>query len=175
MHFPIFIYIILGVVALMVATVAVYIQIYKRNINKALDTNANTHTSMAPPYKVALVLTIALLFVGLLISYFVGYYAAYNKLESEMGQMSASDIQNYYAEVKEVGDHAISVEGLSINDESYRGEFMYDIWGETTLTWHNAPISLSDLDAGDLVSITLVTDRFGETGIFKIQLLDDEK
>ncbi|HMM06907.1 MAG TPA: hypothetical protein PKD52_09595 [Clostridiales bacterium] len=92
-----------------------------------------------------------------------------------MSQTSAFDIQTFYAEVKDVGDNTILVEGISLNDESYRGEFRYDVWEATKLEWRNSPISLSDLDEGDLVSITLITDRGGITDIFKIQLLDDEK
>jgi len=92
-----------------------------------------------------------------------------------LSQTSTFDIQSFYAEVKEVGDNTILVKGISLNDESYRGEFRYNVWEATRLEWRNTPISLSDLDEGDLVSITLVTDLGGITYIFKIQLLDDEK
>lgn len=77
--------------------------------------------------------------------------------------------------MKEVSGNALIVEGISLNDENYRGEFKYDVVKGTKLEWHNTPISLSDLDEGDLISITLVTDRGGVTDVFKIQLLDDEK
>lgn len=175
MGFPLFLLIVLAVAALLIATVVVYFQVYKRNINKALETNASTHVPMTPPHKVAIVLTIAVLIVGILISYFAGYKAAYNNYEESLSQTSTFDIQTFYAEVKEVGDNTILVEGISLNDESYRGEFRYDVWKETKLEWRNTPISLSDLDEGDLVSITLVTDRGGITDIFKVQLLDDDK
>ena len=77
--------------------------------------------------------------------------------------------------MKEVSGNALIVEGISLNDENYRGEFKYDVVKGTKLEWHITPISLSDLDEGDLISITLVTDRGGVTDVFKIQLLDDEK
>ncbi len=171
MGFPSFFLIVLAVVALLVTTVVVYFEVYKRNINKALETNANTHGPMTPPYKVAIVLTIVVLIVGLLISYFVGYKVAYDKYEESLSHTSTFDIQTFYAEVKEVGDNTILVEGISLNDESYQGEFRYDVSEGTKLELRNTPISLSDLVEGDLVSIILVTDRGGITDIFKIQLV----
>ena len=175
MGFPIYFFIVLAVAALLIATVAVYFQVYKRSINRALEINPGTHVPMTPPYKVAILLTIAVLIVGILISYFAGYKAAYDKYEEELSQTSAFDIQTFYAEVKDVGDDTILVEGISLNDESFRGEFRYDVWEATKLEWRNTPISLSDLDNGDLVSITLITDRGGITDLFKIRLLDDER
>ncbi len=175
MGFPIYFLLVLAIAALLAATVAVYFQLYKRKINKALETNTDNRDPMTPPHQVAIVLTIAVLIVGILISYLVGYKAAYDKYEEDLAQTSAFDIQAFYAEVKAVGDNTILVEGIALNDESYRGEFRYDLWETTKLEWRNTPISLSDLDEGDLVSITLITDRGGITDIFKIQLLDDEK
>ena len=174
MGFPIFFLIVIAVAALLIATVAVYFQVYKRNINKALEANASTHVPMSPLYKVAIVLTIVVLIVGILISYFAGYKAGYDSYEERV-KTSVFDIQTFYAEVKEVGDNTILVEGISLNDESYRGEFRYDVWEETKLERHNTPISLFDLDEGDLVSITLITGGGGITDIFKIRLLDNEK
>ena len=173
MGFPIFFLIVLAVAALLIATVAVYLIVYKRNINKALETNANTHNRMTPPYKVAIVLTNAVLIVGLLISYFVGYKVAYDKYEESLSQTLTFDIQTFYAEVKEVSDNTVLVEGISLNDENYQGEFKYDITEGTKLEWGNTSISLSDLDEGDLISIILLTDSSGITDIFKIQLLDN--
>ncbi len=175
MGFPIYFLIVLAVAALLVAAVAVYFQLYKRSINKALEKNPGTHVPMTPPHKVAMMLTIAVLIVGIFISYFAGYKTAYDKYEEDLSQTSTFDIQTYYAEVKDVGDNTILVEGISLNDESYRGEFRYDVWESTKLEWRNTSIILSDLDEGDLVSITLITDRSGITDLFKIQLLNNEK
>lgn len=77
MGFPTFFIIVIAVAALLIATVAVYLQVYNRNINKALEANASTHVPMSPLYKVAIVLTIAVLIVGILISYFAGYGEIY--------------------------------------------------------------------------------------------------
>ena len=42
------------------------------------------------------------------------------------------------------------------------------------IEWHDQQLSVSDLDVGDLVSVTLLTDLLGVEDVFKIQLLDDE-
>ena len=83
--------------------------------------------------------------------------------------------KTFYAKVKDVVENSIVVEGISLNDENYRGEFHYDVWEEVIIFRQDAVIPLSDLSVGDLVSITLLTDRTGITNIFKIQLLADKK
>ena len=173
MDFPIFFLIVLAVAALLIVTIAVYLKVYKRNINQTLEANANTHSPMTPPYQVAIVLTIAVLIVGLLISYFAGYKTAYDKCEESLSQTSTFDIQTFYAEVKAVGDHTVSVEGISLNDENDQGAFQYDITEGTKLERENSSISLSDLSEGDLVSVILLTDSSGITDLFKIQLLEN--
>lgn len=175
MGFPIYFLALFAILIILVAIVTVYFQVYKRHINKALGATEGKRTSMVPPYTVAIVMTIIVLLIGLLISYFAGYVNAYKGYEEDAWVMSHSDIQTFYAEVKEVGKNSILVEGISLNDENYRGEFQYDVWGEVSIYRQDAVIQLSDLSEGDLISITLVTDRTGITNIFKIQLLVDKK
>lgn len=175
MGFPIFIIALFAILLILVATVFVYFQVYKRHINKALVTTEGKRPSMIPPNKVAIVMTITVLLICIMISYFAGYVNAYKDYEEEAWSMSHSDIQTFYAEIKEVGEKSLIVEGISLNDEKYRGEFQYDIWGEVSLYRQNDLIQLSDLSEGDLVSITILTDRAGITNIFKIQLLPEKK
>ncbi|KAB8138007.1 hypothetical protein F9U64_06680 [Gracilibacillus oryzae] len=177
MGFPIYIFALFAILIILVATVIVYFQVYKRHVNKALETADGKRTSMAPPYRVAIVMSIIVLLIGILISYFAGYANAYKEHQEEEDAwvMSHSDIQTFYAEVKEVGEKSLSVDGISLTDENYRGEFHYDVWGEVTIYRQDAVIPLTDLSEGDLVSITLLTDRTGHTNIFKIQLLVDEE
>ena len=174
MGVPTFFVMILVVVMMLAAAVAAYLQVYKRHINKALQTGSTAHAKMVPPYKVAIALTIVVLTVGLVISYFAGYKAAYDNFEDVSRQAAPMNIQTFYAEVKEAGDNSLSVEGISLNEESYRGEFNYDIWEGTNIAWHDTTISLNDLDEGDLVSITLVTANGGITDVYEIRLLEDE-
>ncbi|MEH7388149.1 hypothetical protein V7147_22535 [Bacillus sp. JJ1521] len=174
MVFPIYFLALFAIQIILVATVIVYFQVYKRHINKALGATEGKRTSMVPPYRVAIVMTIIVLLISILISYFVGYVNAYKDYDEDAWVMSHSDIQTFYAEVKEVGKNSLLVEGISLNDENYRGEFQYDVWGEVSIYRQDAVIQLSDLSEGDLISITLVTDRAGITNIFKIQLLADK-
>ncbi len=175
MGFPIYFLALFAILIILVASVTVYFQVYKRHINKALESTEGMRTSMVPPYRVAIVMTIIVLLIGILISYFAGYVNAYKDYEEDAWVMSHSDIQTFYAEVKEVGEKSLLVDGISLNDENYRGEFQYDIWEEVSIYRQDAVISLSDLSEGDLISITLLTDRADITNIFKIQLLTDKK
>ncbi|WP_417899822.1 hypothetical protein ABN702_05935 [Bacillus haimaensis] len=175
MVFPIYFLALFAIVIILVATVIIYFQVYKRHINKVLGATGGKRTSMIPPYRVAIVMTIIVLLIGLFISYFAGYVNAYKDYEEDAWVMSHTDIQTFYAEVKEVGEKSILVDGISLNDENYRGEFQYDIWGEVSIYRQDAVIRLSDLSEGDLISITLVTDKTGFTEIFKIQLLADKE
>ncbi|MFD1781737.1 hypothetical protein ACFSFW_24120 [Fredinandcohnia salidurans] len=175
MVFPIYFLALFAILIILVATVIVYFQVYKRHINRALGATDGKRTSMVPPYRVAIVMTIIVLLIGILISYFAGYANAYKDYEEDAWVMSHSDIQTFYAEVKEIGENSLLVEGISLNDENYRGEFQYDVWGEVSIYRQDTLIQLSDLSEGNLISITLVTDRTGITNIFKIQLLSDKK
>lgn len=175
MGIPIYFLALFAILIILVTTVVVYFQVYKRHINKALKATEGKCTPMVPPYKAAIVMTFIVLLIGILISYYAGYATAYKHYDGDAWVMSASDIQTFYAEVKKVEEHSILVEGISLNDEDYRGEFQYDVWnGEVSIYRQETVIRLSDLSEGNLVSITLVTDRTGITNIFKIQLLADE-
>ena len=174
MKIPIFFLILIAVAALLVVTIAVYFQVYKRNINKALKADANTGTPMTPPYKFAIILTIIVMLIGIATSYFVGFKVAYDRYEEAISQTSKFDIQTYYAQVIKVSESQIEVEGIELNDQRFRGTFTYNIYTETKLEWHDSSIDLSDLNEGDLIAVTLITDIGGITDIYKIQLLDDE-
>ncbi|MCM3716237.1 hypothetical protein [Halalkalibacter oceani] len=175
MGFPIYFLALVAILMIVAATVAVYFQVYKRHINKALAATEGKRTSMVPPNKVAIGMTIIVLLIGILISYFAGYVNAYKDYEEDVWVLAHSDIQTFYAEVKEVGEKSLMVDGISLNDEKYRGEFHYDIWEEVSIYRQDNAIPLSDLSEGDLVSITLLTDRTGITNIFKIEQLADKE
>ena len=102
MGIPAFFIALFAVLILLAATVAVYFQVYKRHINRALEATEGKRTIMVSPYKAAIVLTIIVLFIGIVISYFAGYYYAYKQYEEDIWVMSDSDIQAFYAEVKKL-------------------------------------------------------------------------
>ena len=119
-------------------------------------------------------LTVTVLIVGIVASFFLGYKIAYDRFESSAEQISPFNIQTYYAEVKEVGENTITVEGISLNEENYRGTFQYDIWGETSIIWKNESITLTDLESGDMVAVTIIMAGGDIADVFKIQLLNDK-
>lgn len=168
MGFPVFFIFALLFVALLIVTLVVYLQVYKRHINRVLNAETKSST-MAPPYKVALVLTITVLIIGVLASYLVGYKVAYDRFENTN---ITFDVHSFYAEAKEIRENTIVVDGISLNDEKYRGEFKYEIYEGVSIVWMDEPISLLDIEPGDLVCVTLVTGGGDITDIFKIQLLN---
>lgn len=172
MGIPSYFFILFGLIIFFVTVVIIYFQVYKRHINRVLMTGKEEHTSMIPPYKVAIITTAIVLVVCIVISYFVGYVKAYRDYEDDIQALSASDIQVFYAEVKKVDEHLLVVDGIELNDEKYQGEFRYEVWGEISLVQNDMPISLSDLSEGDLVAVVLLTDKTGITDVFKIQLLE---
>lgn len=178
MKFPAFLIPTLFIIILCIAVfsaviIAIYFQIYKHYINKVLKKGKVT-SAMAPPYKVLIISTMIILFIGIITSLFTGYKIGYNRFEESIDHASALDIETYYAEVKAVGENTITVEGLSLNEEKYRGEFSYEIWGEVSITYKNESITLSELQKGDLVSVILVVKEghiAGINDIWKITLI----
>lgn len=173
--FPAFFIIIFLVILIPIVIISVYLRIYTRHINHALS-NRQFRTKMAPPHNVIIISTIVVLFLGIIVSLFVGYKTAQNYYEGSIEQFSATEIETYYAKVKEIGEKTITVEGISINEEKYRGEFQYEIWGEVSIVKGNELISLSDLEQGDLVSIIIVCGEGhlnGITDVFKITLINE--
>lgn len=167
MVFPIFILAGLLFVILLAIALVVYFQVYKSRINKAL--NAQTKpAAMAPPYKVVAALTTAALVIGIFVSYLAGYKAANDRYVTAS---MTFDVHSFYAEVTQVDDGSITVDGLDLNDKAYRGEFTYEVYDGVGVTWRDAPIRITDIEPGDMVCVTLVTGGGDVTGLFKIQLL----
>lgn len=131
--------------------------------------------------EIKIILIILLIIIALVIGYFVGYKRAYDKIEKASQSINyTNEQQTFYAEIKQINDNNILVEGLSVNDINYRGEFTFSIVGETKLEWRGTEISLSELDVGDNISITFageILDSYPAQikDVIKIQLLDDEK
>ena len=101
-----------------------------------------------------------------IVSYFIGYKVAYNRLKNSTGQISPMDIYTFYAEVQEITPSMISVEKLSLNE---RDIVRYDVQAETSVVLGNEVSNLSDLEQGDVVAIILVTGA-GDITDIKIQL-----
>ena len=129
--------------------------------------------------EIKILLGILAILVVAVISFFVGYKVAYDRVENSFDQ-NAMDFQTFYAEIKEVNDTNILVEGLPINDYNYRGDFSFQVQAETKLEWRGTELSTSELEVGDCVAITYTgwiteTDPAGIDDVVRIQLLDDDK
>lgn len=170
MQFPAFFLIIAGMVILLITIGVVYYRIYKRKINLALAGSGTQGKPMPAPFDMAALLIIVFLLFAVLMSFVLGFRMGYHALDNDEGQI---DIHAFYAEVKEVGTETITVKGLQLNDADYRSEFTFQLYEGLMIERHNQPISLSDIDKGDLVSIVLLTDISGVEDVFKIQLIDE--
>ncbi len=169
MVLPMYLFVLLAAAIFVAAVCVGYYFIYKTKSSEDSNGADERKKSMPAPSRVAAVLTIIFLLVAVIISFFIKQGISNPKTPE--GQI---DADAFYAEVKEVGDNTVTVTGIPLNDESYRGEFTYELYDGIPLEWHGQPISLSDLDEGDLVSVILLTDIGGTEDVFKIKLLDDE-
>lgn len=130
--------------------------------------------------KAAIALTILLVVALMAASYFIGYKKAYDDFERGLDNAPDYGHQTFYAKIIETDGVSLLVEGIPENDINFRGEFRFSIHEETKLEWRYTEIEASDLDAGDLISITFVgavqeTDPAGIQEVTKVLLLDDER
>jgi hypothetical protein len=99
-----------------------------------------------------------------------------------VGRLNAPDVntKTFYATVESINGNSFVVQGLEVNDINSRGQFTFTVEDTTALEWHNTEIQISDLQAGDTISVTYsggITETYpaGIENIIKIVLLDDEK
>ncbi|WP_251129026.1 MULTISPECIES: hypothetical protein [unclassified Exiguobacterium] len=174
MSIPIYIIATCIVLFTFIVTITLYFQAYKRHINQALIGNLKTRSPMMPPYKITVILSIVLLVISVLISYFAGYTNAYKAYEEDIWVLAPSDIQTFYAEIQGIEDNQITVKGNSFNDETNQTLMEYEVFEEQVSIYkQEETLSLSDLSKGDLILITLLTNRSG-TGVFKIQVVEKQ-
>ncbi|OGX80574.1 MULTISPECIES: hypothetical protein [unclassified Exiguobacterium] len=175
MMFPI--YLVTGFVILVLVATAttIYIKVYKRRRTDAVQSNSGQGAAIAPPDKLAIVLFIVTIVVSVLISYVAGYTDAYKAYEQDVWVLSPSDIETFYAEVREVEDDAIEVQKMSFDDATDQGTIRYEIVKEhVSIYRQDKIIQLSDLSEEDLISVILMKDRSGMTSVFKIELLNNQ-
>ncbi|WP_070327286.1 hypothetical protein [Exiguobacterium aurantiacum] len=173
MMFPI--YLVTGFVILVLVATAttIYIKVYKRRRTNTVQSNPGQGAAIAPPDKLAIVLFIVTIVVSVLISYVAGYTDAYKAYEQDVWVLSPSDIETFYAEVREVEDDAIEVQKMSFDDATDQGALRYEIVEEQVSIYRQDKIiQLSDLSEEDLISVILMKDRSGMTSVFKIELLN---
>lgn len=147
---------VLGAIAIITAVSAIYFQLYKRHVNRAVKEGKRT---------------------------------AYDRMENAAPSQDNGGErwgqQTFYAEITEISGtledgNTVAVKGLSVNDINFRGEFSFSVFGETLLEWHNTPLDFSELEAGDIISVTYrgeiqKTSPAVINEVLRIQLLDDNK
>ena len=126
--------------------------------------------------KAVLVCVGILMVLAIVGSYFLGYKTAYDRLKAGEGELP----QTFYATITErEGDH-FAVEGLSVNDIKFRGEFTFTITPDTSLIWRGETLPAEELQVGDRVAVTFdgtVQEVYPAvlTGVLQVQLLEDER
>ena len=166
--FPLFLILTAILSVTFIAACGLYLKFYKRKINMAL--NGMTVKAIPAPLHIAVIFLIVFLICMVFISFVCGFGVAYRSFENEEGQI---DVTAFYAEIVSIDESHITVEGISLNEKDYRGEFTLELHESIIIEWHGQQIAPTDLYEGDLVAIILIQDIGGIEDIFKIQLLDD--
>lgn len=142
------------------------------------DKNGNDHwdggSVMKKHKKMMIVCLLLVVAIGF---YFIGYKVAHDRLKNE--QIN-NQMVTFYAEITDIRDSDIRVQGLDVNDINHRGHFTFTIVEETELVWNGTTMIPSELNVGDLISITytgglLETSPAQICEVVKVQLLDDNK
>lgn len=134
-----------------------------------------------------IILSIIVILLVAIISYFVGYKKAYNDYESFLNNNdNGVKYQSFYATITDIedtgltiDDTALTVRGLDINDINFRRNFKFVITEATEIEWRYTKLDASELEIGDNISI-IFTGNIQESepakieDVLKIQLLDDE-
>ncbi len=94
---------------------------------------------------------LALLAVGGISGFLIG-----NHMETpdKTIRYDAVDCVTIFAEIQEIDDTTLLVDGLDVNDVNGQGAFSVAITPDVPLTWNHTTIQLDDLQVGDIVSIT---------------------
>ena len=91
--------------------------------------------------------------------------------EQSTDYFSSTDIETYYVEVVSVHEQILIVDGISMNEEKYQGEFKYENVEEVSIIKDDKPTPISQLVYDDLISIVLFTKDGhieGISDVFKI-------
>lgn len=92
----------------------------------------------------------SIMIVALIAAFFVGRLSA----PQEESELSVYDCTTFYATIESINGNVLLVQGLDVNDINMRSKFTVTVDAQTRLLWHGTEIKLTDLQAGDSVSIT---------------------
>lgn len=171
-------WIILSIIITLLVMITAYFLLYRRRINRALQEGGSPRP-LAPPHRVLVLAALVLLAAAVVISYFVGYKTAYDRMENAG---PAAWPETFYAEITGItgspeAGTSVTVQGLAVNDARYRGAFSFAVYGETALERQGQPLDFSDLEIGDLVAVTFRGEpTSGEPAVLahvvRVQLLE---
>lgn len=94
---------------------------------------------------------LALLIVGGISGFLLGKHVG---KPAETIRYDATDCVTIFAEIQEIHDNTLLVDGLDMNDVNGQGDFSVTVTPDVPLTWNNTAIKFDDLQIGDIVSIT---------------------
>lgn len=170
----------LAVLLTLVLITAVYFLLYKRRINRTLLTGSTAGRAMSPPHTILVLASLALLILAVVVSYFIGYKTAYDRMESA-GPSALPE--TFYAEILRITGtqeegNAMQIQGSCENDARYRGLFSLSVYGETAIEWQGAPLAMEQLEPGDRIAVTFSGEISPSAPavlehVVRIQLLDD--
>lgn len=168
--FPLYLIFVAGLLAILIGCCVLYIRFYKRRINEALNGTLKKPKAMPAPFTVAIMLLITFLILAVFMSFVIGFGLGYRSLDGkEDGQI---DVTAFYAEISSIDESKITVNGISLNEKDYRGEFTFELHESVLVEWNGQHILPNSLHEGDLIAIILLKDVAGVEDIFKIQLLE---
>ena len=153
----------------------VYCFIYKRHINRAL-VNAQTCRYMPAPFHVALAAAIMFLLLTVGAGLAIIFRMDYAVLDSQ--DDNPTDINTICAEISKIetgataAESSMTVEALEYNYESYHAELTFHLYEGLDIVKNGRKISATELKAGDVIAITLLTDLGGVEDIIKVEVLD---
>ena len=153
----------------------VYYFIYKRHVNRTL-VNAQTCRYMPAPFHVALAAAIMFLLLTVGAGLAIIFRMDYAVLDSQ--DDNPTDINTICAEISEIeigataAENSMTVEALEYNYESYHAELTFHLYEGLEIVKNGRKISATELKAGDVIAITLLTDLGGVEDLIKIELLD---
>lgn len=173
--FPVYIFVIMVLAFVLAFLCLVYCFIYKRHINRAL-VNAQTCRYMPAPFHVALAAAIMFLLLTVGAGLAIIFRMDYAVLDSQ--DDNPTDINTICAEISEIeigataAENSMTVEALEYNYESYHAELTFHLYEGLEIVKNGRKISATELKAGDVVAITLLTDLSGVEDIIKVEVLD---
>jgi hypothetical protein len=166
--FPLFLILTVALSVILIAACGLYLKFYKSKINMAL--NGTPVKALPAPLHIAVIFLIVFLICMVLVSFIGGFGLAYRSFENEEGQI---DVTAFYAEIVNIDESHITVEGIPLNEKNYLGKFTFELHESVIVEWHGQRITPAELQKGDPITVILVTDVVGVEDIFKIQLLKD--